>query len=156
MGNFRAANLRTVNFERLHLKAALSLLPLARTMPGDSTDFRTRSFAFACATVRFYLAIQERVPRVLAQQVLRAGTAIGANLEEARSAQSRRDLVAKFSIALGEARETNYWIRILRETNIVPDQLTTALLKESDELTAILTTSIIRLKGTRKTPLSSV
>ncbi|HEX6322183.1 MAG TPA: four helix bundle protein [Vicinamibacterales bacterium] len=75
-------------------------------------DFQTRSFEFACEIVRFYRVISRRpeVPLPIARQLLRAGCSVGANLEEEKSAQSRRDLVSKFSIALKESRETQYWL----------------------------------------------
>ncbi|MDQ3169762.1 MAG: four helix bundle protein [Acidobacteriota bacterium] len=111
-------------------------------------DFQTRSFAFACEIVRFYRLISARanVPQALARQVLRSACSIGANLEEAQSAQSRRDLLSKFSIALKEARETQYWLRLLTATDLVPADDTARLLQEASELVAILTTSVKRLK----------
>ena len=111
-------------------------------------DFQTRSFAFACDVVRFYRRISKgtEVPYALARQVLRSGCSIGANLEEAKSAQSRRDLLSKFSIALKEARETQYWLRLLTTTKLVPATETEQLLREVSELVAILTASVKRLK----------
>lgn len=111
-------------------------------------DFQTRSFAFACEVVRFYRLISKRneVPQALARQVLRSGCSIGANLEEAKSAQSRRDLLSKFSIALKEARETQYWLKLLTATQLVPAAETARLLQEAGELIAILTASVKRLK----------
>ena len=75
----------------------------------------------------------------LARQVLRSGTSIGANLEEARAAQTRRDSAARFSIALKEARETAYWLRLLSTTGLVPIGLVASTLTEAEELVAILT-----------------
>ncbi len=73
-------------------------------------------------------------------QVLRAGTrSIGANVEEALAGVSRRDFVAKMAVASKEARETNYWLRLLRDSNIVPTARMSPLLDESLELVRILT-----------------
>jgi four helix bundle protein len=83
----------------------------------------------------------------MARQVLRAGTSIGANVEEARAASSRRDLIARFAVALREARETKYWLRLIAATKLAPEALVSPVLKEVDELVAILTVSIRRLKA---------
>ena len=115
-------------------------------MAPDSTDFRQRSFSFACDIVRLYRVLEKTVPTTLARQVLRAGTSIGANLEEAKVAQSRRDLVSKFSIALKEARETSYWLRLLMATDFVSPETAAPCLREANEFVAILTASVRRLK----------
>lgn len=111
-------------------------------------DFQTRSFLFACEIVRFYRRISKtpEVPLPIARQLLRAGCSIGANLQEARSAQSRRDLISKFSISLKEARETQYWLRLLVATDLVKAEAIADLQREATELVAILTTSVKRLK----------
>jgi four helix bundle protein len=111
-----------------------------------TTDFRERSFAFACDIVRLYQNLPSTVPPTLARQVLRSGTSIGANLEEAKPAQSRRDLRSKFSIALKEARETSYWLRLLSATSLVPADAVRAPLNEVNQLVAILTTSVRNLE----------
>lgn len=111
--------------------------------------YTTRTFKFACRVVRLYRELSRipGVPLPLAKQLLRAGTSIGANLEEARAAQSRRDLRAKFSIALKEARETKYWLRLLAATQQASSQVLTSSIQEADELVAILTVSVRRLKS---------
>lgn len=116
-------------------------------MPNAAQDFQTRSFKFACDIVRFYQAIKSSVPGPMANQLLRCGTSIGANLEEAKAAQSRRDLRAKFSISLKEARETRYWLRLLEATQLASAQQVASLLEESNQLTAILTASVVKLKS---------
>ncbi len=115
-------------------------------MPHPILDYRSRSFAFACDIVRLYQILVNTVPQPLARQVLRAGTSIGANLEEAKAAQSRKDLVAKFSIALKEARETSYWLRLLSATSLAQDVALAGPLDEANQLVAILTVSLRRLK----------
>ena len=75
-----------------------------------------------------------------------AGTSIGANIEEARASQSRRDLRSRFAIALKEARETKYWLRLLVASDMVPPTTVAAALQEADELVAVLTVSVRRLK----------
>lgn len=115
-------------------------------MPHLRPDYRSRSFAFACDIVRLYQILVKTVPQPLARQVLRAGTSIGANLEEAKSAQSRKDLAAKFSIALKETRETSYWLRLLSATSLAQEVALAGPLDEANQLIAILTASVRRLK----------
>ena len=113
----------------------------ATTMPTALEPFHARGFRFACAIVRLYMRLIQLpdLPPHLARQVLRAGTSIGANLEEARGAQSRRDVTAKVSIALKETRETGYWLRLLHATQLADSTLLEPAIAEVGELTAILT-----------------
>ena len=78
------------------------------------------------------------VARTIANQLLRSGTSIGANVEEGQGAQSEADFVAKYSIARKEARETHYWLRLLAESKTVQPAKLTELITESDELIAAL------------------
>jgi four helix bundle protein len=111
-------------------------------------DFGPRSFAFACDVVKLYgrLIDVPRFPYTVARQLLRSATAIGANLEEARAPSSRRDLANRHAIALREARETKYWLRLIQATNLAPSVMLNAPLQEADELVAILTTSVRSLR----------
>ncbi|MDF7824778.1 four helix bundle protein [Pontiellaceae bacterium B12227] len=100
-----------------------------------------RSFQFAVRIVKLcrYLENQDRVSRTLANQLLRSGTSIGANIEEAQAGQSKADFTAKISISRKEARETLYWLKLLKETELVSADQLTEILKEADELVRILT-----------------
>jgi four helix bundle protein len=105
-------------------------------------DIQERGFSFACRIVKLYkfLAKRRSGGEVLGRQVLRSGTSIGANLEEAAAAQSKADFVSKCSIALKEARETHYWLRLLKETEVISAERLNGLTNESNQLVAILTT----------------
>jgi len=118
-------------------------------MTYTAPNFDTRTFAFACDIVRLYKGLTNTpgFPAGIARQILHAGTSIGANVEEGRGASSRRDLGAKFAIALREARETKYWLRLVRATDLAPSALTEALTREADELVAILTVSVRKLRA---------
>jgi four helix bundle protein len=111
-------------------------------------DIRDRTFAFAVRVVRLCQHLDERpgVARTLSRQLLRSGTAIGANIEEAKAGQSRADFIAKCAIAQKEARETHYWLRLLTTTEVVPETRIADLLTEADELISILTAIIISAK----------
>ena len=107
-------------------------------------DIRERSFSFASRIVKLYqfLASKKGGGEVLGRQVLRSGTSIGANLEEASAGHSKADFILKCNIALKEARETYYWLRLLMTTQIVPANRLRQLADESNELVAILTTIV--------------
>ncbi len=86
---------------------------------------------------------------VLSKQLLRSGTSIGANTEEATAAQSRKDFISKMSISSKEARETNYWLRLLRDSQLCEGIDYTDLIKESEEIIAILT-SIVKTTSAKR------
>jgi len=78
----------------------------------------------------------------ISSQLLRSGTSIGANVEEALAGRSRKDFFAKMSIASKEARETNYWLRLIIDAEILDKQKCSSLLKISEELIKILTSIV--------------
>ncbi|WP_046242487.1 four helix bundle protein [Hymenobacter terrenus] len=103
-----------------------------------------KSFLFAQRIVKLYKhLLASGQPWALAEQLLRSGTSIGANLEEATGGFSRRDFTAKCSIAYKEARETHYWLRLLRETDCLEPRLANSLLAEAEELRRMLS-AIVR------------
>lgn len=100
---------------------------------------QTKSYAFAIRIVNAYkYLIQEQNEYVLSKQLLRSGTSIGANVEEAIGGQSKKDFVAKLGIAYKEARETDYWLRILRNIGYLTAEQSQSLLQDSDELLKII------------------
>ena len=105
-------------------------------------DIRERTFLFATRIVRLVSSLPRSVAaRELRRQLLRSGTSIGANVEEADAGESKRDFVHKMSIARNEARETRYWLRLLQvacnDAKEIPE-----LLDEGDQLVRILSTII--------------
>ena len=79
---------------------------------------------------------------ILSKQLVKAGTSIGANTEEATAAQSRKDFISKMSISSKEARETNYWLRLLRDSQLCNNIDFSHTIKESEEIIAILTSIV--------------
>lgn len=123
-------------------------------MPQKQNIVREKSFAFAVRIVKLYKFLSsEKKGFVLSKQILRSGTSVGANIEEADNAISRKDFSSKISIAYKEAKETHYWLRLLKETKYVDEEQFGSLIKDCDEicklLFAILRTSRIngRTKG---------
>lgn len=82
--------------------------------------------------------VKERKEYVLSNQILRSGTSIGANTEEAMGAQSKKDFLTKISIAYKEARETNFWLRLLRDSKYITKNQATSLLTDCGEIEKIL------------------
>lgn len=97
------------------------------------------SYAFALKIIRLAQLLKKQKEYELAGQVLRAGTSIGANVEEALAGTSRADFIAKMCIASKEARESHYWLRLLRDSNIMPGSNVDSLIQDADELLRILT-----------------
>lgn len=77
------------------------------------------SFEFSLQIIQLYKILVENKEFILSKQLLRSGTSIGANIEEAMTAQSRKDFISKMSISSKEARETRYWIRLLDKSRLV-------------------------------------
>ena len=100
---------------------------------------REKSYAFALEIVHLSRELNAAREFVLARQTLRAGTSIGANVEEAIAGQSRRDFVAKMSIASKEAHETLYWLWLLRDAGIVTRGRSEVILDHCNELVRLLT-----------------
>jgi four helix bundle protein len=107
---------------------------------------KEKSYAFALVIVPFCRRLQEQREYLLSRQLTKSGTSIGANVEEAQAAQSRPDFLSKMSIAPKEARESNYWLRVLRDCGEFPDFEFGGLGEFSEELVRILT-SIVKTTG---------
>lgn len=98
-----------------------------------------KSYAFGLRTVKLYTHLRkQKIERELLIQLLRSGTSIGANIEEAIGAQSRSDFIHKVSISYKEARETSYWLRLLKDARLLDDKLAYSFLNDIDELKRIL------------------
>lgn len=98
-----------------------------------------KSYAFAVRIVKVYQVLcDEKKEYVLSKQLLRSGTSIGANIEEAIGGQSGKDFYAKLTIAYKEARETHYWIRLLTDTNYLSKEENESLLLDVEELLKII------------------
>ena len=106
-----------------------------------------KSFAFAVRVVSIAKGMQAKHKEYdLTRQLLRSGTSIGANASEAKGAQSSRDFIAKLSVALKEAQETRYWIRLLSATGYLEEIEGSELLATADELIRMLTSAVKTLQ----------
>ncbi|MGA7578725.1 MAG: four helix bundle protein [Desulfobaccales bacterium] len=112
-------------------------------------DIQERTFSFALEIIKFSQQVDFRneALRVLGRQVLRSGTSIGANIEEAQAGQSRADFISKYAIALKETRETIYWLRLLHEAGPLTINNCELLIQEADEIARIIAAIILAAKS---------
>ena len=104
---------------------------------------KQKSMAFARRIVRLYqLLTREKQEFVMAKQLLRSGTSIGANIAEAIYGSSRKDFVAKLQISKKEAAETLYWLELLHSCDYIPDELYQSIHSDCRELLLMLTSAI--------------
>ncbi len=109
-----------------------------------------KSFNFAIRIVNLYKHLcEEKKEFVLSKQILRSGTSIGANIEEAIGGQSDNDFLSKISIAYKEARETLYWLRLLLATSYLSQEQADSLINNIDEICKILGKIQITMKKIR-------
>jgi four helix bundle protein len=100
---------------------------------------REKAFVFAIRIVKLYKFLStEKKEFVLSKQILRSGTSIGANIEEADGAISKKEFSNKISIAYKEARETSYWLRLLEATDFIEKRLFESLETDCEELCKLL------------------
>ena len=114
-------------------------------------DLRVRTKDFALRIIRMYRALpRSGEAGVIGRQVLRSGTSVGAQYREASRAKSPRDFISKMEGSLQELDETAFWIELLIEAEIMPEERMTGLAKETDELIAIFVSSIKTAQGNTK------
>lgn len=111
-------------------------------------DIRIRTFQFAASTFRICQKIdQEERLYILTKQLARSATSVGANVREARNAESRNDFIHKLSIALKECDESIYWIELLIELSLKENEELNRLRDESEQLMKILSSIILKTKA---------
>ena len=102
-----------------------------------------KSFQFGLRVIKLFNHLRKKkVERDLCLQLLRSGTSIGANIEEALGGSSKKDFIHKLEIAYREARETNYWLRLFKESNLLEDKIADSFINDCTELLKLLTTII--------------
>lgn len=117
--------------------------------PRVPADIRLRSFRYAVRAVNLYRYLQDRKDGagwIIGKQYLRSATSIGANLQEAKSAESRSDFVHKYGVAQKEARESLCWLQLMTEAGVVSRARLAPLIGETEELISIITAIIVNSK----------
>ncbi len=119
-------------------------------MDNKKNPLKDKSYKFALRMVKLYKHLaEEKKEFVLSKQVLKSGTSIGANIIEGNQAQSTADFIHKLSIAIKEAFETEYWLSLLRDSEIITQKQAESLIIDCNELQKMLTSSIKTSKSKR-------
>ena len=114
-------------------------------------DIEDRTFRFAERIVNMSRSLPKTIDgRVVASQVLRSGTSVGANVEEAQAAHTKREFAMKMAIALKESRETHYWLRLIRSCEMLEASQLDEMINEADELRRILGSIVSKARGKSK------
>jgi four helix bundle protein len=108
---------------------------------------KEKSYKFALEIIQLSKVLNESHQFVLSKQILKSGTSIGANVEEGIGGQSKKDFRAKMSIAYKEARETHYWLRLLKDSNLIPAKDANLLVRDCHELKHILGAILVSLNN---------
>lgn len=117
-------------------------------MANTPRDIKKRTFEFALRIIKLCNELNKTrgICRDISRQLLKAGTSVGANTEEAQAAQSKPDFISKNSIALKEARETHYWLRLLIAAKVLPEKQLAELRDEAEEIKRILGSIVVSAK----------
>ena len=97
----------------------------------------SKSYAFALEIVKLYKTLAEQKEFVLSKQLLRSGTSIGANIHEGIASESKKDFIHKLGIALKEARETSYWLNLLKDSKYISEEQFLLLINSCNEIIKI-------------------
>ncbi|WP_425448024.1 four helix bundle protein [Dethiothermospora halolimnae] len=112
---------------------------------------REKTYNFALRIVKMYrYIVEEKKEYVISKQLLRCGTSIGANIEEGCSAQSRKDFINKLSIAQKESYETRYWLKLLRDSEIIETIYIKSMLKDCEEIIKLISKILVTTKKNDK------
>ena len=105
----------------------------------NNNVIQDKSYEFALIIIRLYKNLYyKKHEHVLSRQLLKSGTSIGANVEEALAASSKRDFIHKMEISLREARESLYWIKLLKDSEYISSDKAIVLMNKADELVRLL------------------
>jgi four helix bundle protein len=116
-------------------------------MSENKSILKEKSFVFAISIVQLYKFLtEEKKEYVLSKQVLRSGTSVGANIREAKNAESTNDFIHKLGIAQKECDETIYWLELLKETNYIVNEKFLKLEDEANQILKMIRSTILTIK----------
>lgn len=113
-----------------------------------------KAFDFALEIISLYKILRNNNEFVISKQLLRSGTSIGANVEEGNAAQTKKDFIAKMSIASKESRETRYWLNLLNKSQLVQLDFS-SYLNQIEEIIRILTSIVKTAQINQKESLNT-
>jgi len=120
-------------------------------MLNEKLELKKRAYFYALSVIRFIDSLDKRdfSAQIIAKQLLRSATSIGANIIEAQAGSTKKDFTNFFSYALKSANESKFWLGLLRDSGKANKERANSLLSETNEIANILGSSIITLKGKR-------
>jgi four helix bundle protein len=122
--------------------------PMSESTDRELVDLRTRTKQFALRVIRVFNALpQGPLTWVIGKQLLKSGTSVGAHYRESCRSRSDAEIISKWEGALQELDETAYWLELVVESGLMSEKLLADLMREGDELIAILTTCVKKVKG---------
>jgi len=125
--------------------------------PSTPIPIGERTIAYAVRVVQLYRALaRDSAGRVIARQLLRSATSVGANIHEAQAGQSRADFIAKMSIAHKEATESRYWLRLIGEARLQPAGKLSELQDETEQIIRIIGSILVSAKRRGTIPARAV
>ena len=113
----------------------------------EKTTLQRETLKLALETLQIGALLQEKKEFILSKQLIRSGTSIGALISEAKFAESRKDFIHKYHIALKEANETNYWLELLTGSGKLDSESSVSIQKRVGKVISILVKSIKTLKS---------
>ena len=114
----------------------------------DSKELKNRVYKFSVSIIKFVNELEvKKINISLIDQLVRSATSIGANMIEARAAHSKKDFIKFYEISLKSSNETKYWLCLLRDGLKIDKNKINSLLKEADEISKIIASSIITMKS---------
>lgn len=117
-------------------------------VPKKVFDIKLRSLKFAVLIIKLSLLLPRNAAGfAIASQIVRSGTSIGANIHEAQDSSSKKEFIHSMTISLKEARETEYWLLVIQEADLINNPILTEAITEIKELIKILTTIVKKLKA---------
>lgn len=119
-------------------------------MNADKDVIRSKSFSFAIRIVNFYKILNSRGEYIMSKQILRSGTSIGANIREAKNAESKADFIHKMGISQKEADETLYWLELLHATDYISQEEFSSMNNDGIEVLKLVKSIIISTKNNLK------
>lgn len=116
-------------------------------MSETKSILKDKSFAFAIEIVKTYkILVEEKREYIMSKQILRSGTSVGANIREAKNAESTNDFIHKLGIAQKECDETLYWLELLKETEYLNSDLYNHLSDQANQILKMIRSTILTIK----------
>ncbi len=105
-----------------------------------------KTYSFALEIISVCRILQDQKDFIISNQLLKSGTSVGANVRESQSAESSKDFIHKLSVALKESKETDYWLHLLRDSELISPHVAEELISQNEEIGKILAKIIITSK----------